>query len=258
MTLRTLVVIGTLTASLLAPLSFSLVAQTKGASVSPGPCLMTESCNGMCASNRDCTLPMDSRSCGHSLSIFGTQIVINDPACEAAKASQNQFYAAQKSVCEINKATEHAECEIRRSLCLSVATACNAFREKAATSGVDGSRVLWVDDRPNGDVYERQALADLGFKVVLVSNAQAAMIDIQSRTPKIDVIISTFSRSYNPPADYSLLATVLKVHQPPPYIIYSAVSNATLVAEAKAKGAFGETDQVMDLFDLVIRAARKK
>jgi hypothetical protein len=39
----------------------------------------------------------------------------NDPACEAAKASQNQVYAAQKASCEAQKSAEKLACEAAKA-----------------------------------------------------------------------------------------------------------------------------------------------
>ena len=131
-------------------------------------------------------------------------------------------------------------------------------RQRAAASRINGSLILWVDDHPDNDIYQRQALAELGVKFVLAGNTQEAMSAIRARIPKIDVIVSNFRRSGDLQAGYSLLAAVLKVPEPPPYIIYSGTSNVTLVAEAKAKGAFGQASRAKDLFELIISAVKKK
>lgn len=66
-----------------------------------------------CTPKRDCTPPHDTRECNRCvLSVFGhCNIHANDPACEAAKAAQNQLYATQNAACEALKARDRAECE---------------------------------------------------------------------------------------------------------------------------------------------------
>ena len=252
-------VAGTLMAIVLTLLSSVAVAQSRNTVRAPGSCpLLTESCNGMCASNRDCSLPPDSRSCGHDISLpFNGHIHVNDPTCEAAKAAQNAAYANQRATCELVKAAERSECEVRKSGCLAVAKACGDVREKATASSIAGARILWVDNHPDKNTYERQALTELKVMIILASNTEEALSTIQHQTPRINATISSLSRPEGPLAGYSLLAAILKLPDPPPYIIYSTSSNATIVAEAKAKGAFGETDRVTELFDLIISAVSR-
>jgi hypothetical protein len=81
-----------------------------------------------CTPTRDCTTAHDDRSCTSCAlrNPFGGGCVapLNDPACEAAKFSQNQVYAVQKATCEAQKAQEKAACEaakaalnVRMALC---------------------------------------------------------------------------------------------------------------------------------------------
>lgn len=54
--------------------------------------------------SRDCYLHQDTRDCSYQ-TIFGGRY--NDPACKAAKATQNQIYAANKASCEAAKASQN-------------------------------------------------------------------------------------------------------------------------------------------------------
>jgi hypothetical protein len=45
---------------------------------------------------------------------------------------------------------------------------------------------------------------------------------------------------------------------PPPYIIYSGSSNNTLAANAKLKGALGETNDPRELLELVLVAIKDR
>lgn len=72
-----------------------------------------------CTPTRDCSLQShDERNCSACIlrNPFGGCLVRgNDPACEAAKASQNQIYLAQKAACEAQKAAEKASCEAAKA-----------------------------------------------------------------------------------------------------------------------------------------------
>lgn len=255
------VVAGTLTA-LLTHRSYTALAQSQSSSPSLGSCRMTGSCNVSCVSNRDCTPPRDARSCETSIAGLFKRL---DPVCEAAKAAQNQIYDSQRVACESSKAAERAQCEAREQFCFSVAKVCSDDREKAAASNIEGTLVLWVDDHPDNNLYERQALTELGGTITPASNTQEALSKLEHfeilemvgrRTAKFDAIISNFRRSDDPQAGHTLLAAVLKLRRPPKYIIYSSSSSANFASDAKAKGAFGETNRVDVLFELVISAVK--
>ena len=66
------------------------------------------------------------------------------------------------------------------------------------------------------------------------------------------VVISDFYRTDDPIGGYTLLEAVKRIPNAPPYIIYSGSARPDLVGEAKAKGAFGETNNPQQLFDMVM------
>lgn len=244
----------TLKAILLTTLPLIAGAQSSGGSDhSLRLCHMADSCNFTCVSTRDCTLRPDTRDCSRGIVFFGG----NDPICETTKAAQNQMNAAQKAACETTKTRERLECEVRKSACRSVAKACSdVFDEmwiaETKLGGVTrGARILWVDDHPDNNIYERQALAEQGIELVLAKNTQQALEKLQSPTGKFVAIISDFARSDDPQGGYTLLEAVRKLRHAPPYIIYSSSANPAFVAAAKAKGAFGETNEAKELFELV-------
>lgn len=84
-----------------------------------------------CRPPNTCTHPEDTRSCGHDINIGGWNIIkqhINDPACEIAKAAQNQIYLrnfdacnaahdASNLACETAKATQNKLYEAQKLAC---------------------------------------------------------------------------------------------------------------------------------------------
>jgi DNA-binding NtrC family response regulator len=72
------------------------------------------------------------------------------------------------------------------------------------------------------------------------------------------VVISDFYRTDDPIGGYTLLEAVKRRPNAPPYIIYSESARPDLVGEAKAKGAFGETNNPQQLFDMVIDALKSR
>jgi hypothetical protein len=69
-------------------------------------------CNAL-AQSISCDVPRDERECKKCLvALFGRcQVRGNDPACEAAKAAQNQLYSIKKGQCEGEKAVRKGQCE---------------------------------------------------------------------------------------------------------------------------------------------------
>lgn len=197
----------------------------------------------------------DTRSCMHTISIgpFFAQTV-NDPVCEAAKAAQNQTYQVQSQACESRKEADKAENEWKRERCLAVANACSNTLPLADSTKFAGARVLWVDDHPDNNAYERQALAELGATVATVTDTDQAMAQFTGERKQFDVIISDFSRTGDPNAAYTLLKRIRHLAEPPPLVIYSAGSTPALAAEAVQRGAFGETNRPKELLSLVIRS----
>jgi CheY-like chemotaxis protein len=174
-------------------------------------------------------------------------IHIDNPACEAARASQKQIYEMQKMSCEASKQAEINRCELS---CHSAADACSALVTKGIR--LDKKVILWVDDHPENNSYERQAFSELGAQVLAAVSTSEALN--QLKLQHVDVIISDFERAGDPRAAYTLLSEVRKKSNAPPFIIFSGSSTPQFKIEAKRRGALGETNVDKELFDLVARA----
>ena len=66
--------------------------------------------------------------------------------------------------------------------------------------------VLWVDDNPSNNYYERSALETLGLSFTISTSTEDALEKIRLR--KYDVIISDMGRSGDAQAGYTLLEKV--------------------------------------------------
>jgi CheY-like chemotaxis protein len=175
-----------------------------------------------------------------------------------ARLSPVVTYQLQSQACEARKATEQAENQFKRRECLDVAEACSAILPMAESTKFVGAKVLWVDDHPENNVYERQALTELGGTVVTATDTRLAIAQLASSEKHVDAIISDFSRTDDPKAAYTLLKLVGQLPDPPPMVIYSASSTPRFAAEAILKGAFGETDQPKELMTLVVRSVASR
>ena len=120
---------------------------------------------------------------------------------------------------------------------------------------IDDSRVLWVDDNPDNNAYERQALEALGMRFVLSISTDDALDKV--RTQKFDVIISDMGRPPDPRAGYSLLDKLRALGDRTPFIIYAGSRSPEHQAEARRRGAVGCTNRATELFAMVLSALER-
>jgi CheY-like chemotaxis protein len=117
---------------------------------------------------------------------------------------------------------------------------------------IEDSRILWVDDRPANNEYERQALEALGVKISIAVTTDDALAKIRSES--FDAIISDMGRPPDPQAGYTLLEKLRSSGNHVPFIIYASSRSPAHQAEAKRRGAIGCTNKATELFAMVVSA----
>lgn len=117
------------------------------------------------------------------------------------------------------------------------------------THKIKNNTILWVDDRPNNNIYERQSLELIGFKFDLALSTNEALSKL--KTNKYVAIISDMGRVEGPKEGYVLLKEVRKTNKTIPYFIYAGSNLLEHKIEAQEKGAQGSTDMATELIDLV-------
>ena len=110
--------------------------------------------------------------------------------------------------------------------------------------------VLWVDDRPNNNVYERQSLEALGINFVLATSTDEALEKLHRR--HFDVIISDMGRPPDARAGYTLLDQLRKQGNKTPFIIYAGSRAPEHIAESRQHGAMGCTNMPNELVEMVL------
>jgi CheY-like chemotaxis protein len=135
----------------------------------------------------------------------------------------------------------------------TVATVVDQYITPQNFQRVLGKSILWVDDNPSNNLYERQALAKLGISVTICTSTDHALQLL--REEGYDAIISDMGRPPDPQAGYTLLEKMQEMNISTPYIIYAAGGNdPEHQAEALKKGAFGSASGPSRLLELVMRA----
>lgn len=117
---------------------------------------------------------------------------------------------------------------------------------------LEASTVLWVDDRPDNNRYEQQALEALGVRFVLSTSTEDALAKTQHRT--FDAIISDMGRPPDSRAGYTLLDALRSRGDQTPFIIYSGSRAPEHIAEARSHGALGCTNRPQELVEMVLEA----
>jgi CheY-like chemotaxis protein len=115
---------------------------------------------------------------------------------------------------------------------------------------LNDARVLWVDDRPDNNAYERRALEALGIRFALSVSTEDALY--KTELTRYDVIISDMGRPPDPRAGYTLLDALRKRGDRTPFVIYAGSDAPEHKVEAKEHGALGSTNRPTELFQLVL------
>lgn len=117
------------------------------------------------------------------------------------------------------------------------------------------AKILWVDDHPSNNMYERRSFESLGIHVALALSTEDALAQLQEgRT--FDVIISDMGRPPDLEAGYTLLGALRKKGIQTPFVIYAGSNLPEHKLKARSEGAQGSTNAPAELFELVIDAIK--
>lgn len=116
--------------------------------------------------------------------------------------------------------------------------------------------VLWVDDNPSNNVYERRTLEALGINIILSKSTEEALRKISES--HFDIIISDMNRPPDSQAGFTLLAELPKQAKHIPFVIYAGSNAPKYQTEAISRGAFGITNNPNELVQLVLAAQERK
>jgi CheY-like chemotaxis protein len=114
--------------------------------------------------------------------------------------------------------------------------------------------ILWVDDVPSNNIWERRALESYGMRFVLARTTDEAVEQLRSRS--FDAVISDMSRPGDRRAGFTLLEEVRAAASAPPYFIYCGRQAPFIAAEGRRRGADLVTNDPDDLVAAVVAAVR--
>jgi CheY-like chemotaxis protein len=124
-------------------------------------------------------------------------------------------------------------------------------RERPASAG----RILWVDDRPTANVFERQSLQDEGWSIEQASTTRQALSIGDRGWNRFDLVISDMGRVEDDGfvTDAGIrLARALHERAPElPMLVYTGTQGRTLRDEAIAAGVLEVTSSPTELLGLI-------
>jgi CheY-like chemotaxis protein len=160
------------------------------------------------------------------------------------------------ALAEISKTTEATEprqlVQLKHGLGKSFAA--TRWIEQLDIGDTVGKSVLWVDDEPDNNTFEREALEALGMRVNSVPTSSAALEMIKGN--EYDVVISDMARPEGKRAGYDLLAKIKMLRPSVPFVLYSSSNTPEQESEIKNAGAYGSTARASELIRLVTNAIR--
>jgi len=113
--------------------------------------------------------------------------------------------------------------------------------------------LLWVDDQPENNLYEKLAFEAEGIKVDLALTTDNALTMLQNS--KYSAIISDIKREEGEQEGYVLLNKIRESKNETPFFIYADKNEPEQKAMAKSKGAQGMTNQAQELYQMVMKEA---
>ncbi|WP_447864019.1 response regulator [Kluyvera sichuanensis] len=114
------------------------------------------------------------------------------------------------------------------------------------------NRILWVDDQPDHNVYERQAFEAQGIEFDLARSTDGALELL--KTNKFAAIISDMGRKEGAQEGYVLLEKLRAMGDKTPFMIYASSNLPEHKRMARERGAIGSTNRAEELFQTVMGA----
>ncbi|WP_345366747.1 response regulator [Actinoallomurus liliacearum] len=139
-----------------------------------------------------------------------------------------------------------------------IRTIVSAVRESTRTTGQIAEapywrhHLLWVDDNPQFNTYERSAFEAIGLDVSISLSTDDALEKLESQ--RFAAIISDMGRREGPKEGYVLLDALRRHGNQTPFFIYTSSNALDHKLETLERGGQGCTAEAQDLFRMVMRA----
>lgn len=112
------------------------------------------------------------------------------------------------------------------------------------------NKILWVDDSPENNIYERKAFESQGIEFSLALSTNEAIEILKNN--KYAAIISDMGRKEGSQEGYVLLEKIRKLGLQTPFFIYAGSNAPEHKMMALERGAQGSTNRAQELFEMVM------
>jgi len=118
------------------------------------------------------------------------------------------------------------------------------------------NRILWVDDRPDNNIYERQAFQAIGLSFTLSLNTRDALEKLAQ--DQFAAVISDMGRMEGPREGYVLLDEMRRNGDQTPLFFYAASNSPEHQKETREHGGQGCTNNANDLYAMVVKSVIRR
>jgi CheY-like chemotaxis protein len=111
--------------------------------------------------------------------------------------------------------------------------------------------VLWVDDNPDNNIYERKSMEAVGIRFTLSDNTRDALTKLSERS--FGAVISDMGRREGPREGYALLDSMRSGGDETPLFFYASSNAPDHKRETHEHGGQGCTNDGQELFEMVTK-----
>jgi CheY-like chemotaxis protein len=122
-------------------------------------------------------------------------------------------------------------------------------RRAQTTSESWSTHILWVDDRPDNNIYERRAFESTGLRFTLALSTKEALKILAKE--RFVAIISDMGRKEGPKEGYVLLDAIRAKGDQTPFFIYAGSNAPSHKRETESHEGQGCTNNPQELFEMV-------
>lgn len=126
----------------------------------------------------------------------------------------------------------------------------DAMSDRRGSNHVD--HILWVDDKPDNNIYEREAFQAVGLRFTLAISTDEALQKLTQ--DRFAAIISDMGREEGPREGYALLDELRKKGNSTPLFFYTSSNSPEHKQETSDHDGQGLTNNPQELFQMVTRS----
>lgn len=167
------------------------------------------------------------------------------------KNEENYVKMQMAVVASLTAATKRTQGNTSKSEIDRIMKAVQAIEPTRIGNGGRRNHILWVDDRPEYNEWERQAFESVGLRITLALSTNEALSEL--KTDRFVAIISDMRRREGPREGLALLDQLRDRGDATPFYFYRRSIAPEHARETAEHGGQGSTSDAEELFSMVMR-----